>query len=296
MSQWQGKSKTSASGYRIFVFLLEKFGLGATYFLLYFVAFYYFLFSHKTSKPILSFYHKELGFSKTESFLKLYKNYFKLGQTLIDKVAMMSGVKTNFTYHFDGRHHLEEIVKLGKGGLLLSAHVGNWEAAGQMLEHINTKVNIVMYDGEDENIKQYLNKVTGERTFKIIYVKNDLTHIFEIKNALAANEIVCIHADRFLPGNKTITSDFFDHKAHFPYGPFLLSLKMDAPTVFVFAFKETDMHYHFYSSDLNYYNKQNGDTEQTVLKDFIADLEVKVKKYPEQWFNYYDFYAEINPA
>ncbi len=290
--QWQGKSKANPTGYKIFVFLLEKFGVQAAYLLLYFVSFYYFIFSHKTSKPILYFYNKRLGFSKLKSFRFLYKNYFTLGQTLIDKVALMAKVKTNFTYNFDGKNNLEEIVKNGKGGLLLSAHVGNWEAAGQMLEHINTKVNIVMYDGEDANIKKYLDSVTGERTFKIIYVKNDLSHIFEIKNALTANEIVCIHADRFLAGNKTIQSDFCGENAPFPYGPFLLSLKMDTPTVFVYAFKETNKHYHFYSSPLHYYNKKNGDTEQTVLNDFKVDLENKIKLYPEQWFNYHDFYAK----
>ena len=290
--QWQGKSKANPTGYKIFVFLLEKFGVQAAYLLLYFVSFYYFIFSHKTSKPILYFYNKRLGFSKLKSLRFLYKNYFTLGQTLIDKVALMAKVKTNFTYNFDGKNNLEEIVKNGKGGLLLSAHVGNWEAAGQMLEHINTKVNIVMYDGEDANIKKYLDSVTGERTFKIIYVKNDLSHIFEIKNALTANEIVCIHADRFLPGNKTIQSDFYGENAQFPYGPFLLSLKMDTPTVFVYAFKETNKHYHFYSSPLHYYNKKEGDTEQTVLNDFKVDLENKMKLYPEQWFNYHDFYAK----
>jgi predicted LPLAT superfamily acyltransferase len=290
--QWKGKSKANTTGYKIFVFLLEKFGVQAAYLLLYFVSFYYFIFSRKTSKPILYFYQKRLGFSKWKSIGYLYKNYFTLGQTLIDKVALMAQIKTDFTYDFDGKNHLEEMVKRGKGGLLLSAHAGNWEAAGQMLEHINTKVNIVMYDGEDENIKKYLDSVTGERSFKIIYVKNDLSHIFEIKNALAANEIVCIHADRFLPGNKTITADFFGEAAQFPYGPFLLALKMDAPTVFVYAFKETDKHYHFYSSHLHYYNKAIGDNESTVLKDFINDLEVKINRYPTQWFNYFDFYAK----
>ena len=60
----------------------------------------------------------------------------------------------------------------------------------------------------------------------------------------------------------------------------------------VYAFKETNKHYHFYSSDLYYYNKSKGDTEQTVLIDYVANLETKLKLYPEQWFNYYDFYKK----
>ena len=291
MTKWQGKSKSNPTGYKIFVFIINNIGIKASYILLVFVAFYYFLFSIKTSKPIYNFYKTKLGFGTSKAVIYLFKNYFTLGQVLIDKVALLAKIKTNFTFHSDGKHHLEQIVKSGKGGLFLSAHAGNWEAAGQMLEHINTFVNIVMFDGEDENIKKYLDSVTGKRTFKIIYVKEDLSHIFQIKAALAANEIVCMHADRYLPGNKTLSASFLGEEAPFPYGPFLLSLKFDAPTVFVYAFKETSTHYHFYSSAPQNYSKSNGDTEMSVLIDFISDLENKVKKYPEQWFNYYDFYS-----
>ena len=28
------------------------------------------------------------------------------------------------------------------------------------------------------------------------------------------------------------------------------------------------------------------------LRSIVEELEKKVKKYPEQWFNYYDFYSE----
>ncbi|MBK9355677.1 MAG: lysophospholipid acyltransferase family protein [Bacteroidetes bacterium] len=290
MSQWQGKSKSNTLGYKIFVFLLKNLGLGAAYFLLFFVAFYYFIFSTSSSKHIYYFYNKILKFGKMRSLVMLYTNYFKLGQTLIDKTAMIAKIKTNFTYTFEGRNYLEELAKKGKGGLLLSAHVGNWEAAGQMLEHLNTKINIVMYDGEDENIKKYMDGVTGKRTFKIIYVKEDLSHIFEIKKALASNELVCIHADRFLPENKIITGEFFNKPVKFPYGPFLLSLKMNAPTVFVFAFKESKNHYHFFSSSPVEYSKSKGDTEQIILEAFIKDLESKVARYPTQWFNYHDFF------
>lgn len=292
MSGWQGKSKANTTGYKIFVFLLKNFGLNAAYFLLYFVAFYYFLFASASSKHIFYFYNKILKFGKIRTLGLLYKNYFKLGQTLIDKTAMIAKIKTNFTYTFEGRNFLEELVEGGKGGLLLSAHVGNWEAAGQMLDHLNTHINIVMYDGEDANIKKYMDSVTGKRTFKIIYVKEDLSHIFQIKNVLAANELVCIHADRFLPGNKTILSNFYNQPVKFPYGPFLLALKMNAPAVFVFAFKESNKHYHFFSSRPVDYTKSKGDTEHTILKAFIKDLESKVAQYPTQWFNYHDFFIK----
>jgi predicted LPLAT superfamily acyltransferase len=213
-----------------------------------------------------------------------------LGQTLIDKVALMSGADTNFTFTFEGEENLKEMVKQRKGGLLLSGHLGNWEAAGHLLKRLNTRINVVMYDGEDEEIKKYVNEITSNKSFNIIFVREDLSHIYEITEVLNNNEIVCIHADRFLPGNKTITANFFNHPARFPEGPFLLALRLNVPVVYVYAFKETSSHYHFFSTELKNFDRKNGDSVQMVADDYATHLEMMTRKYPEQWFNYYDFW------
>jgi len=290
MPQWEGKSKGTSTGYKIFVFLIKNIGIGGAYLLLRFVSLYYFLFSSSTSKPILSFYRNMLKFSKSKSLKLLYLNYFKLGQTLIDKVALMSGARTNFTFDFDGEQHLREMIAKGSGGLLLSGHLGSWEAAGHLLKRLNTRINIVMYDGEDANIKQYMDAITGEKSFNIIYVRGDLEHIFKINQALSNNEIVCMHADRFLSGNKTIIADFLGMPAKFPEGPFLLAQRLKVPVVYVYAFKETNTHYHFYSTGIKNFDSQKGDTVQIILNDYVKSLETMVHKYPEQWFNYYNFW------
>lgn len=156
MPAWQGKSKGNTLGYRIFVSVLKTAGVMPAYFMLRFVALYYFLFSWQSSKSIYYYFHKRLGFSKTRSILKLYQNYYLFGQSIIDKIVIMSGIPNKFSFNFDGIDNLREIAAMNKGGLLLSSHIGSWEIAGELLDHINTRVNIVMFDGEDKQIKQYM--------------------------------------------------------------------------------------------------------------------------------------------
>lgn len=291
MPSWQGKSKGTTFGYSIFVAVIKKFGVRPAYALLAVVAFYYFLFSFKTSKIIYGFYRKRLRYGRFSSLLKLYRNYYRLGQTLIDKIAIMSGAAVNFTFNFDGEENLRQITALQKGGLLLSAHIGNWEIAGYLLKRLNTRINIVMFDGEHQKIKEYLKSVTGETTAKIIVIKNDLSHIFEINEALKNNELVCMHADRFVEGNKTIETNFLGSPAKFPLGPFLLAAKFKVPVAFVFALKETTFHYHFFSTEAKDYSMYEKDESVAqMLKGFAKAMEEKVKTYPEQWFNYYDFW------
>ena len=62
----------------------------------------------------------------------------------------------------------------------------------------------MMFDGEHQQIKEYLDGVTGKANVHVIVIKNDLSHIYEISEALKNNELVCMHADRFIEGNKTI--------------------------------------------------------------------------------------------
>ena len=291
MPSWQGKSKGTTFGYSIFVTVIKKFGVRPAYVLLSIVAFYYFLFSFKTSKIVYAFYHRRLKYGRLTSCYKLYRNYYLLGQSLIDKIAIMSGANVNFTFNFDEEENLKKITALQKGGLLISAHIGNWEIAGYLLKRLNTRINIVMFDGEHQKIKQYLNSVTGKATAKIIVIKNDLSHIFEINEALKNNELVCMHADRFVEGNKIIEGEFLGSPAKFPIGPFLLASKFKVPVAFVFALKESTFHYHFFSTEAKDYSAYDKDEVVShMLNSFIKAMEEKVKAYPEQWFNYYDFW------
>jgi predicted LPLAT superfamily acyltransferase len=288
---WKGKSKGMRWGYQIFVAILRNFGVLTAYFLLRFVAFYYFIFSFKTTKPLFSYFHNRLGFSPFKSILKIYKSYYLIGQSIIDKVVMMSGIPNPFTFNFDGEENLQKMVDLKRGGLLISGHVGNWEIAGHLLKRLQTTINIVLFDGEREQIKEYLEGITGKRNVKMIVIKNDLSHIYAISDALANNELVCMLADRFVEGNKTLSTDFLGAKAHFPMGPFVLAAKFKVPISWVFSVKESPTHYHFFASEIQEYGHLKKDViMQTMLNDFVAQLENKVKSYPEQWFNYYDFW------
>jgi predicted LPLAT superfamily acyltransferase len=292
MPRWQGKSRGTKVGYKIFVFICRRLGVVPAYSVLVFVAFYYFLFSPSTTKIIYCYFRERIGFGRVKSFFKVYQNYFLLGQTLLDKIIVMAGFGNRFTYDFDGEENLHSIVQQGKGGILISGHVGNWEAAGHLLKRLGTKVNVVMYDGEHQKIKEYLSGVTGGKNFNIIVVKDDISHVYAIGEALQKNELICLHADRFVEGTKTSIQHFLGGNAKFPMGPFSLASTFKVPVSIVFAFKESATHYHFYGSKLYQYNKAQSRQEYTenLMRTFVSDLEKMVKKYPEQWFNYYNFW------
>jgi predicted LPLAT superfamily acyltransferase len=292
MPSWQGKSKGNKLGYRIFIGVLRYGGVQPAYFLLAFVASYYCLFSYRSSQSIFQYFHRKLGYSRFRALISVYRNYYVFGQTLIDKIVVMAGIPNRFTFHFDGEEHLHEMVAGGRGGILLSAHLGNWEVAGHLFTRLQTRINIVMFDGEHQRIKDYLAGITGGRHVNVIVLKDDLSHIYAIHDALSKQELVCMHADRFMEGNKTAEMTFLGETARFPIGPFLLASTFRVPVSLVFAFKETSKHYHLYATEPKVYQGAKQGGLERSMQDFVEVVEEKVKAYPLQWFNYYDFWSK----
>ncbi|WP_343306044.1 lipid A biosynthesis acyltransferase [Chitinophaga niabensis] len=292
MPSWQGKSKGNKLGYRIFIGVLRYGGVQPAYFLLRFVAFYYCLFSYRSSRSIFQYFHRKIGYGRFRALISVYRNYYVFGQTLLDKVVVMAELPNPFTFEFDGEPHLHDIVSGGKGGILLSAHLGNWEVAGHLFSRLQTRINIVMFDGEHQRIKSYLEGITGGRNVNVIVLKDDLSHIYAIHDALSKQELVCMHADRFLEGNKTMEMNFLGEPARFPIGPFLLACTFRVPVSLVFAFKETTNHYHLYATEPTVYQSARQGGVEKAIQDFVQVMEEKVRKYPLQWFNYYDFWSK----
>ncbi|MCX6268088.1 MAG: lipid A biosynthesis acyltransferase [Bacteroidetes bacterium] len=300
MSSWKGKTRGGVLGYKIFVWTLKYLGLQFAYFLLSFVVIYFVAASGHAFHAIFNFYHQIMKYNRAKAFFSIYRNYFMFGQILLDKIAMLAGFQQKFTFDFEGEEHLRQMYD---GGLLVSAHVGNWEIAGQLLNRLEKRINIILFDAEHQRIKGYLSDVMTTRNVNFIVIRDDFSHLIEIKQALANKEIVAMHGDRYLEGNKTVNLDFMGRQAAFPIGPVNMAAKFKVPVSFVFAVKETSSHYHFYATPLQRVAfstnlKQREENFREVLKIYTGKFEEILRKYPFQWFNYYDFWKlpEIQPS
>jgi predicted LPLAT superfamily acyltransferase len=295
VAKWDGQSKGEVLGFKIFVYILNTFGLNPAYFLLRFVSFYYFLFS-KPNIHIRNYFIDVHGYSKIKARMAVYKNNFMLGQTIIDKVAVMAGVKTPFKVIHKNGDMLDKVAELGKGGILVSAHIGNWEIAGQGLNRLGTAFNMLMYANEKENIKEYMDDVLKEKKIKVIAINEETkSHIIELHKAFTNNELVVMHGDRFRDGAKTLTTSFFGKPARFPAGPFIMAAKFGVPLCIAFAVKLNKNTYQFSIEPPIEVSRIRGEealekTCQDLLKKYVHEVEKMLLAYPHQWFNYYDFW------
>lgn len=292
MSKWEGKSRGTVQGYKIFVFFIKKAGIKTAYFILYFVAAYYFIFLKKSNQAIFYYFKERLGYSYFKSKKMVYKSYYTFGQTILDKVSIAAGMRDKFSYEFDGVEILKKLLSEKKGGVLISAHIGNFEIAEHFFGEIDVEfqINLVTTDLEHSAIKNYLEKITKKSSVKFIIIKDDLSHVFEINAALARNELVCFTGDRYFEGGKFLTEKLLGEEAKFPAGPFIIASRLKVPVVFVYVMKEPNLHYHLYTREAIVKHRD----EKILLKAYTENLEMMLKEYPLQWFNYFDFWDKLD--
>lgn len=286
MADWEGKSKGTVTGYKIFIFLIKNAGLNAAYALLAFVSLYYFFFNQKQTKIIYRYFREKHRQSVFQSLVNTYRNNFVFGQTIIDKVAIAAGLEHKFTYEFDGIENIHQLAKDDSAGIMISAHVGNFEVAQHFMGEFDKKIHLVTTDEERAAIKSLLDNVMAKPKVDFIIVNEDLSHIFEINKVIEEKQMICFTGDRFFPNTKTLEADFLGETAKFPAGTFLISSRLRTPVLFVYVMRERNRHYHLYARKAEFKNRD----ANSLLEAYTKSIEKILEKYPLQWFNYYDFW------
>lgn len=289
--QWSGQSRGGKTGYQIFAYIIKHFGVNFAYTLLAFVVAYFVPFAPKATRSIWNYNRKRLKMSRLRSLIELYRHYYIFGQVIIDKMALHAGLAEKYHFEFDNYDEFIRLISGNQGVVIIGAHVGNWEAGSVFFEKYGKKINIVYFDSEAEKIKKVLeNRSTQSEICKIIFTNNDpIEALLKMKVALNNGEYVCIDGDRYLDKKNTLETDFLGEKALFPSGPFLIATKCRVPIVFYYAVRERNKTYRFIFENITL-TEHNG--TQQLLKKYTESLEKIVKKYPNQWFNFYDFWQK----
>ena len=134
-----------------------------------------------------------------------------------------------------------------------------------------------------------MDKHCRQEGYKVIPVnEGGIESILRIKEVLDRREYVCFQGDRFVEGGATAPVTFMGRKALFPAGPFVVAEKFRAPAVFYYAMRERGRRYRFI---FDIPEAPDGKTPNAVLGSYVRSLEAVVRRYPQQWFNFYRFWS-----
>ena len=235
------------------------------------------------------FFRRRMGYGRLKSAWKTYVNHCFFGQVVIDKFAMYAGKR--FNIEIEDEQRFLDLATQREGFVQLSAHIGNYEIAGYSLVAESKRMNALVFAGEKASVMKNRDKMFAGTNISMIAIQKDMSHLFEIDNALTNGEIVSMPADRINGSHKFIEHDFLGAKARFPLGPFSVATMRSLNVLAVNVMKTSLKSYKIYVTPL-FYDKEASRQEQIrqLSEAYVAELEKRVREYPTQWYNYFEFW------
>lgn len=245
---------------------------------------------NRSRKTSYCYFRKVHGFGRWRSAWMTYLNHYHFAQTVIDKFAMYAG--KHFEVEVD--HFDEFAIRADReeGFLHFSAHVGNYEIAGYTLVSEKKRIHAVVYGFEKESVMQNRTDMFDRTNISMISMKEDMSHLYQIDNALCCGDIVSFPTDRSAGAAKCVEVMFLGRKTKFPMGPFSVATMRGLDVLAVNVMKTGSKKYNIYITPLQY-DKEAPRREQIkqLSAAYAAELDRRVREYPTQWFNFYDFWS-----
>lgn len=204
-----------------------------------------------------------------------------------------SGYIKNFI-KVEGISNIDEALKGGKGVIMLSAHLGNWELGGFILSMIGYKTNAVVLTHQNEKINEFFIKQRALSNLKSIEIGAGLRSCY---NALKNNELLALLGDRDF-SNRGILTLFFGKEAMMPRGPSVLSYRTGAAIVPCFILRNPDDTFSFTFEKPIFPNAEGeegeeGDEEivvRLIMKKYLPVMEYYISRHPGQWHVFREFW------
>jgi predicted LPLAT superfamily acyltransferase len=296
--EWKSRRQRGGRAGNLFFHVLARsgrLGLWASSFFLFWVAGYFVLFAPKGRRASFELAHR-LGRGKTLAARVwfCFRQFYGFGRSMYDRMAILSGGAHLFRCDSHGREHLNAAREQGRGVLLLTAHLGNWEAMAQLLGGLGGRVTLVMYDGISPELRKTFERLAEGRSFRVLFTDGSPSSAAGILSALAEGDIVGLMGDRVQAG-KGVRASLLGAEIKLPVGPYALAAASGAPLMHVFAVRVGSRRYAFHAfpaETLKFANRRDKDPDlERWAGAFANRMEEFLRKYPAQWANLYSIWS-----
>ena len=238
---------------------------------------------------IYRFFRERMGFGRLKSALKTYQNHCLFGQVVIDRFAMYAGKK--FRIEIEGLEYYQKLTSGKESFIQLSSHMGNYEIAGYTLMHDKKALNALVFFGEKASVMSNRARLFSGTNIKMIPIRPDMGHLFEIDQALQRGEIVSMPADRIFGSPKYVITQLLGAEVKLPLGPFSVATMRGLNVLAVNVMKSSMKSYKIFVTQLDYNREAPRKIQISQLaQGYAAELERMLTMYPTQWYNYFEYW------
>lgn len=187
-----------------------------------------------------------------------------------------------------GFEKVEKALEQGKGAIMITGHMGNWEWGASMLTYLGHPATVIANRFKNEYITKFYYDRRVQQGMEVAYLDEAVRKTLR---KVRSNGCVAILADRDYTG-QGMEMELFDTRTKMPSGALLLALRSGAALIPAFAIRVAPCRYHVIFDDPIPLESKGYKEEEMKddMKKWIAVLERYVRKYPTQWYRFEPFW------
>ena len=292
MSQWLNKNERGANWtMQLMIALCRRRYRWLVGLLLYPIVAYFFITGRAAHRASRHFYTRVKGHG---SWADYYRQLLNFSRCLVDRVTILTGEAEQFDIQSEGREELLQVSHSGQGLIMLGSHLGSFEACKLLArDRMDITIHIVAYFAGSTKVRQALDNINPDLQTHFIDPTEEGA-IFKMRDVIDAGGILAILGDRTGIGEKKVRVDFLGKEADLPSGPYYLAAILKCPLFCFFGVRTGDYAYHTYAiklaDRLELVRGQRQQQVQQYAQQYADLLAEKARAYPDNWFNFYEFW------
>jgi Kdo2-lipid IVA lauroyltransferase/acyltransferase len=213
------------------------------------------------------------------------ETYAQLGRTSVETAILPAYNAAEIVSLFEdvqGWSIIEERLARGKGLILVTGHLGNWELGGAYLAARGLPIDVVARHMANPLFDRYLTRTRQQIGMEVVH---DEEAVRRVPRSLRSGRAVAFLVDQGAVGLASTWVPFFGRYAKTPRGPAVFALRLDAPIVFGAAVRRPSGRYQltFEPIDVAPTGDREADVDR-IVADYTSTLERWVRRTPEQYF------------
>lgn len=295
---FERKELGSKAGLKLLITLYSIVGRRVTEGLLYPISLIYLL-SARSARDACFCHHEHLSKVtpvKTGKWQHAFKTFHFFARSIMDSILAWKGQLRADKIRWANVDVVNNLIKSKQGAVVLTAHFGPVEAA-RALHRFKGELSLyaLMHTDNAKKYQSVLELVFPDAHRNVIPVSEVNMATFSIlQSKISQGAFLGLMGDRLTPNGKEkyIERTFLGETAFFPVGPFLMAAVLNVPVLTMFVSYREDSEeftaeWNDITPDLNLDRKAR---IESLVDSYVKQLEQQTKRFPQQFFNFFDFW------
>jgi KDO2-lipid IV(A) lauroyltransferase len=212
------------------------------------------------------------------------RSYMNWGRSTMEFAAQRHLSKENILdmVTLDGIESFDEALDCGRGAVLITAHLGNWELLAAAVAQCGYPVHVTDTDHSNPIVHRIIDELRERHQVKLISPRQPVRYLLKL---LESNQFVAYLPDQDARGSGVFV-EFFGRPAWTLRAPAVFAMRRGCPVVTGFLVREgNDNHRAIFGRALWPDRNLKGEEAVVELTQRITRIiEDMVRQYPEQYF------------